>query len=86
MRSVFPPACIGRQRHLHVPAGAWNFTLSRETIVKKLRLEDIQVESYVTQQAQPARGTVQANAITDLCDTFKCPTNVGSCATNRFCC
>ena len=54
--------------------------------MKKLRLEDIQVESYETHVAPTARGTVQANAITDLCNTFKCPTNVGSCATNQFCC
>lgn len=54
--------------------------------MKKLRLEDIQVESYATQQAPPARGTVQANVITDLCNTFKCPTNVGSCESGHFCC
>ena len=59
---------------------------SRRNIVKKLRLEDIQVESYQTNAAPHPRGTVQANAITDLCNTFKCPTNVGSCETNQFCC
>ena len=47
--------------------------------MKKLRLDDIKVESYETNAAPQARGTVQANVITDLCNTFRCPTNVGSC-------
>jgi hypothetical protein len=54
--------------------------------VKKLRLEDIQVESYQTNAVPQPRGTVQANVITALCNTFQCPTDVGSCATNRYCC
>lgn len=54
--------------------------------MKKLRLEDIRVDSYETHPAAPTRGTVQANVITALCNTFQCPTDVGSCATNRFCC
>ena len=54
--------------------------------MKKLRLEDIQVESYQTNAAPQPRGTVQANAITDLCNTFRCPTNVGSCESGVYCC
>ena len=58
--------------------------------MKKLRLEDIRVDSYETHPVPQVRGTVEANMATALCATspIKCPapTNAGSCATNQWCC
>jgi hypothetical protein len=74
-------ASAARGRHL-IPGG----------IVKKLRLEDIHVESYTTHTVASVHGTVQANMATlypALC-SGSCPsavaTDCNSCATNQWCC
>jgi len=58
--------------------------------VKKLRLEDIQVDSYETHAVARVHGTVQANMATPLCATnpVRCPgpTDYASCQTNQYCC
>jgi hypothetical protein len=57
--------------------------------VKKLRLDDIQVDSYETHAVPRAYGTVQANMATALCATspIRCqPTNNASCQSSAYCC
>jgi hypothetical protein len=78
----------GRVRSIHHQA---DFTSSRTAIVKKLRIEDIQVDSYNTHATPAVHGTVQANMATLLrCPTspFQCPapTDAASCQSGTFCC
>jgi len=58
--------------------------------VKKLRLEEIQVDSYATGTVPQEQGTVQANMATALCATspIRCPgpTNSPSCVSSPYCC
>jgi hypothetical protein len=61
--------------------------------MKKLRIEDLTVDSFVTNPVPQARGTVEANEATALCTTIcttagpACqPTSYASCATSKFCC
>jgi hypothetical protein len=60
-------------------------------IVKKLRIEDIQVDSYNTHAIPAVHGTVQANMATVLrCPTnpvaCPAPTDAASCQSGTFCC
>jgi len=58
--------------------------------VKKLRLDDIQVDSYETHAVPRVDGTVQANMATALCATspIRCQpaTNNASCQSSPYCC
>jgi len=64
--------------------------------MKKLKLEDIQVESYETSEIPTRTGTVEANAITPACPaTLTCPatcspscspTACASCESAPWCC
>jgi len=57
--------------------------------MKKLKLEDIHVESYVTVAVLDEAGTVQANAATILSCAASCRTCVAtdcSCQSGSFCC
>ena len=57
--------------------------------MKKLRLEEILVESYVTEAVPAAKGTVRANEATTLCETAmpRCQqTLYSSCESAPWCC
>lgn len=58
--------------------------------MKKLRLEDILVDSYETHTVPRVRGTVQAYMATALCQTspIRCPapTDAASCVSSPYCC
>jgi hypothetical protein len=64
----------------------------RKGIVKKLQLEEIQVDSYTTETVAQEKGTVQGNMATVL----RCPTgpavctqdslNYPSCVSAPYCC
>ena len=57
--------------------------------MKKLRIEDIQVDSYNTHATPAVHGTVQANGATTLCPTNpnRCgPTLDPSCESGVYCC
>ncbi|MFL5383780.1 MAG: hypothetical protein ACJ8GN_14770 [Longimicrobiaceae bacterium] len=58
--------------------------------MKKLRLEDIQVDSYATGPVSQEQGTVQANMATTLCQTatIRCQQtyNYPSCVSSPWCC
>ncbi|HSU17847.1 hypothetical protein [Longimicrobium sp.] len=59
--------------------------------MKKLRLEEIQVDSYTTETVAQEKGTVQGNMATVLrCPTnpIACPapTDAASCQSGTFCC
>lgn len=58
--------------------------------MKKLKLDDIQVESYVTSVVPAEVGTVQANAATLSCGGTclrSCVvTNCTSCESSPYCC
>ena len=58
--------------------------------MKKLRLDDIQVNSYETHAVPRVQGTVQAKMATALCATspIRCPgpTYNASCVSSPYCC
>jgi hypothetical protein len=53
--------------------------------MKKLKLEDIQVESYETCAVPVLGGTVQANEATELCEVTPC-TCCRTCKSDVCCC